>query len=494
MIPRRFFWLSDLAVIAIAFALTYAVWPEVYRWIGISPRLMSIALRLHASFAGMAALPSIRHMSWILALGAPATVFFLSVFNAHAPLLEQSLTRIIVATFGAPLFSSALLAFVQFTLQRGDISRLFIYAFTVVSFFGLCTLRLALRSYMVQRRDAGQYAKHVLLVGRPDAILMLLAHFHDSVSLKEYRIEGYLAKETEAETRRKLDDQQVECLGGISELGDILIRRPVHEVVAVQSDNATEWLRKVIEDCDALGVLLRIVPQDLLFGKTRTLRTLYPFQILHLPAVVLAPPHFDSDALFFKRVLDIVVSGTLLALLSPLFLIVAIMIKLTDRKSEVFYRWNVVGRNGARFTGYKFTTMYSDADERRKELLDKNEMTGPVFKIRNDPRVTPLGRFLRKYSLNELPQLWSVLRGDMSLVGPRPAFPHELEGYGFWHKRKLSIRPGMTCLWQVRGRNKISNFDEWVKMDLEYIDNWSLWLDFKILVRTAWAVVAGTGS
>jgi len=239
---------------------------------------------------------------------------------------------------------------------------------------------------------------------------------------------------------------------------------------------------------------LRIIPQGLLFGKVRTLKTLYPFQLLHLPAVVLAPPHFDSDAIFFKRVFDILVSSLLLLLLSPLFLVVAILIKLSDRKAEVFYRWKVVGRNGVRFTGFKFTTIYADADERRKELMDKNEMSGPVFKIKDDPRITPLGRFLRKYSLNELPQLWSVLKGDMSLVGPRPAFPHELEGYGFWHKRKLSIRPGITCLWQVRGRNKISNFDDWVKMDLEYIDNWSLWLDFKILVRTAWAVVAGTGS
>jgi len=215
---------------------------------------------------------------------------------------------------------------------------------------------------------------------------------------------------------------------------------------------------------------------------------------MKLPGVLLAPPHFDSDALFFKRILDMVISAVLLVLLSPLFLVIAIAVKIFDRRSKVFYRWNVVGRNGVRFTGYKFTTMYADADDRRGDLLDRNEMTGPVFKIKDDPRVTPLGRFLRKYSLNELPQLWSVLRGDMSLVGPRPAFPHELDGYGFWHKRKLSIRPGITCLWQVRGRNKISNFDDWVKMDLEYIDNWSLWLDFKILCRTAWAVVAGTGS
>jgi lipopolysaccharide/colanic/teichoic acid biosynthesis glycosyltransferase len=137
--------------------------------------------------------------------------------------------------------------------------------------------------------------------------------------------------------------------------------------------------------------------------------------------------------------------------------------------------------------------MAVDADERKSELMAQNQMQGPVFKIRDDPRVTPLGRYLRMFSINELPQLWSVLKGDMSLVGPRPAFPHELERYELWHKRKLTVQPGITCLWQVRGRNRISRFDDWVRMDLEYIDNWSLWLDFKILVRTAVTVIRGSG-
>ena len=121
-------------------------------------------------------------------------------------------------------------------------------------------------------------------------------------------------------------------------------------------------------------------------------------------------------------------------------------------------------------------------------------MQGPVFKLTDDPRVTPFGRVLRKYSLNELPQLWSVLKGDMSLVGPRPAFRHELDRYELWHKRKLCVKPGITCLWQVSGRNRISKFDDWVRLDLQYIAEWSLWLDFRILVRTIWAVVWGTGS
>jgi lipopolysaccharide/colanic/teichoic acid biosynthesis glycosyltransferase len=180
--------------------------------------------------------------------------------------------------------------------------------------------------------------------------------------------------------------------------------------------------------------------------------------------------------------------------LAPLFAVIALAIKLTTPNLPIFYRWQVVGFKGRRFTGYKFTTMGADADARREALEDRNEMQGPVFKIRADPRVTPLGRYLREFSLNELPQLWSVLKGDMSLVGPRPAFPHELQRYELWHKRKLCVRPGITCLWQVRGRNRIARFDDWVRMDLEYIDNWTLWLDVKILARTLWAVLSGSGS
>jgi lipopolysaccharide/colanic/teichoic acid biosynthesis glycosyltransferase len=175
-------------------------------------------------------------------------------------------------------------------------------------------------------------------------------------------------------------------------------------------------------------------------------------------------------------------------------LLIAIAIKITAPHLPVFYRWHVVGYRGRRFTGYKFTTMIKDADQYKEALAALNEMSGPVFKIRKDPRVTRLGRFLRKYSLNELPQLWSVLVGDMSLVGPRPAGPHELVQYAPWHKRKLSVRPGITCFWQVRGRNVISNFDDWVKMDLEYIEKRSLLTDMAILVQTVSVVVRGTGS
>jgi lipopolysaccharide/colanic/teichoic acid biosynthesis glycosyltransferase len=283
-------------------------------------------------------------------------------------------------------------------------------------------------------------------------------------------------------------------LGTVQGLGALLVHSPIHEVIAIQGADGGDWLREMIETCDYFRVTLRLVPEALLFGNLKDLQFVYRADPLRLPEIVLRPRDFASDALFVKRLIDILVSATLLVLLAPLFLLIALAIKIATPALPVLYRWQVVGFKGRRFTGYKFSTMVADAESRRADLIEQNEMQGPVFKIRDDPRVTPIGRYLRKFSLNELPQLWSVLKGDMSLVGPRPAFPHELEGYELWHKRKLCVRPGMTCLWQVRGRNKISSFDDWVRMDLEYIDKWTLWLDMKILLRTAWTVIAGTGS
>ncbi|MBM4055278.1 MAG: sugar transferase [Planctomycetes bacterium] len=150
--------------------------------------------------------------------------------------------------------------------------------------------------------------------------------------------------------------------------------------------------------------------------------------------------------------------------------------------------------NGRIFKLYKFRTMIVDAEKKLAELLKNNEMRGPVFKMENDPRVTKIGRILRKYSIDEFPQFWNVFKGDMSLVGPRPPIPMEVDKYEPWHRRRLSMRPGLTCIWQMSGRNKITDFDEWMRLDLEYIDNWSLRLDFKILFGTVPAVLAGSGA
>jgi lipopolysaccharide/colanic/teichoic acid biosynthesis glycosyltransferase len=194
-----------------------------------------------------------------------------------------------------------------------------------------------------------------------------------------------------------------------------------------------------------------------------------------------------------KRGVDVVVAGLALVGLSPLFLLIAALIKISS-PGPVFYEWRVLGKRAKPFIGYKFRTMVVGADRLKAGFLDRNEMSGPVFKIRNDPRVTPIGRWLRKYSIDELPQLWSVLKGDMSLVGPRPPAPEEFVRFVGWQRGKLAVTPGITCLWQVSGRNEISDFDTWARLDLEYIQNWDLGLDAKILLKTVPAVLSARGA
>ncbi len=211
------------------------------------------------------------------------------------------------------------------------------------------------------------------------------------------------------------------------------------------------------------------------------------------PVLIYTSLRHKEWQILVKRLFDIGFSAGLLLVLGPMLLLIAFLIKIHDR-GPIFYRWKVVGFNKEKFTGYKFRTMVVDADRLKAQLEAQNEMKGAVFKIRNDPRITPIGRLLRKFSLDELPQLWSVLKGDMSIVGPRPPLETELPRFDSWHRRKLSVKPGLTCLWQISGRSNITDFDEWVKLDLAYIDNWTLWLDFKILMKTIPAVLLGRGA
>lgn len=197
-----------------------------------------------------------------------------------------------------------------------------------------------------------------------------------------------------------------------------------------------------------------------------------------------------NNSIFYivsKRIIDIIGSLAGLIFLSPLFLIVAILIKLEDPKGKVFFSQERNGKYPSTFKMYKFRSMVHNAEELLENLMEKNEQTGPVFKIKEDPRITRVGKFIRKTSIDELPQLFNVLRGDMSLVGPRPPIPREVEQYTAYQMQRLGVKPGLTCLWQVGGRNSV-DFDGWVELDIEYIKNRSLWLDIKLIIKTVFVL------
>ncbi len=193
-----------------------------------------------------------------------------------------------------------------------------------------------------------------------------------------------------------------------------------------------------------------------------------------------------------KRLFDIVSSALALWVLSPMLLGVAIGIKLSSR-GPIFFKQQRVGLHGKKFSMLKFRSMVTNAEELKDKLMQQNEMSGPVFKMKRDPRITAIGRFIRKYSIDELPQLINVLRGDMSVVGPRPPVPNEVAKYESWQRRRLSVRPGLTCIWQVSGRNEIT-FEEWMYLDMLYVDNWSLYLDFSLILKTVPVVITGRGA
>jgi exopolysaccharide biosynthesis polyprenyl glycosylphosphotransferase len=284
-------------------------------------------------------------------------------------------------------------------------------------------------------------------------------------------------------------------LGTSKALRDYIFRNPV-DVVLVSSQLSPALSKELLEPVLEIGLTLAL-PDDItvsLAPSTQEKIFTRRKPLLGVDTTLLSTVPQRSGYLFMKRIIDCVISAAALILFAPLFLLIALAVKLSSPGGPVFYPWHVLGRHGKPFVGYKFRTMIPEADRLKEHLRAFNEMQGPVFKMRNDPRIFPFGRLLRKFSLDELPQLYSVLKGDMSLVGPRPPSGEEAERFEFWQRRKLSVQPGISCLWQVNGRNEIRDFSEWARLDLEYIERASFLLDLKILLLTIPAVLSGRGA
>jgi len=324
------------------------------------------------------------------------------------------------------------------------------------------------------------------------------SQFGKSQYLRRYMLIG-----TAAETRqlkRELDDKafrEIEVVAevdlnhtSIGELVAVIHELSINGVIVSTKHSYFEQVEQVIHACELEGVEAWLIAD---FFKTQISRTSFDDFHGHPVMVFRTAPEASWQSVM-KQLLDFFGALLLLIILAlPLF-IIGLLIKLTS-PGPVLFRQQRSGLNGRPFTIYKFRTMVANAEQFRHELEAMNEMKGPVFKVSNDPRITPIGKWLRKFSIDEWPQFFNVLRGEMSLVGPRPLPVDEVRRFNdLAHRRRLSVKPGLTCLWQIRGRNKISDFRDWVRLDLEYIDNWSIWLDLKILWLTVPVVFTGSGA
>ena len=481
--------LGDISCSLLAFIVSYVTLPWMKLFVAQvlvgHPRVPALL----SAASPDAQLPPWGQLAWIAIVATLASAVVLEYGDNSEPLQKRKVRQIVARQAFSTIAAMSAVAIVFYTLRVPPYSRLFVCLYLGWLFALTVGYRLLARARLVASDRQAAAQRRTVVAGRPKAIEQFLSLAQRSRSFSEAAVAGCLLTTPEEEA----GSLSVPALGSIAELGDLLIHEPIDEVVVLIPHGETPWLAAAVERCDYFRVSMHVVHEGMMHLEMNDL--VPPNSPYSFPSIMLIPEEeLASPSLLWKRLIDIVVSAIALVVLSPLMLAIAIAIKLTTPDLPVFYPWHVVGYRGRPFTGYKFTTMVADADDRKASLAALNEMCGPVFKIRNDPRVTALGRWLRKYSLNELPQLWSVLKGDMSLVGPRPAGPHELIHYKGWHKRKLSVRPGITCYWQVRGRNAISNFDDWVMMDLEYIKKRSIRTDVTILFKTLTAVFRGTGS
>jgi exopolysaccharide biosynthesis polyprenyl glycosylphosphotransferase len=390
---------------------------------------------------------------------------------------EQRLT--VQACFTAGLLLTGTL----YLVHADDIPRRIVVVTWGLVVVSLSIRRLVYRVMLYRRFERGLGTRNVLIVGTgPEA--HALRHHVESIRHLGYAFKGFIELPG---TVSRLSATSGDVVGTLDTLFSHARKQFVDEIFFT-APCERGIVQDVLEKARAAGVDLRVVP-DMYDGLAWNSPIEY---IGQFPTIPLHCGHVPEMSLVLKRVLDIAFSSLVLIALAPFLLAIAIAIKL-DSPGPVLYSSERIGKKGHKFKCKKFRTMVRDAETKRADIMHMNERDGVLFKISNDPRITPLGRFLRKYSLDELPQFLNVLRGDMSVVGPRPPIASEVKEYKLSHLRRLDVTPGITGLWQVQGRQDPS-FDSYISLDVTYIENWTLWLDIKIILRTVAVVFAGTGT
>ena len=412
-----------------------------------------------------------------------ALIFISRQLDLYTPTRINSFLHEQRLTFQACFTAGLLLMGSIYIIQAVNIPRSIVLITIGLVMVALCARRMMYRLMLYRRYERGIGTRNVLIVGTgPEA--HALRHHLESIRHLGYTFKGFI---TLAGSNTSYAASAGDVLGTLDTLFECARQQFVDEIfVTAQCDRGL--MLDVLEKARANGVDLRVVP-EIYDGITIN----SPIQYIgQFPTIPLHCGEVPEIAQALKRLIDIVFSSLILLVLSPVLLAIAIAIKL-DSRGRVFYASERIGKKGRVFKCIKFRTMVQDAERRRAEMMHMNERDGVLFKITNDPRITRVGRFLRKYSLDELPQFLNVLKGDMSVVGPRPPIASEVREYKLSHLRRLDVMPGITGLWQVQGRQDPS-FDSYISLDVTYIENWSVWLDIKIIVRTIGVVFAGTGS
>jgi exopolysaccharide biosynthesis polyprenyl glycosylphosphotransferase len=408
-------------------------------------------------------------------------IFFMRSYGLYGPVQNRSGLNEQRMTVQATLVAGLILCGTLYLLRGVAVSRAVVVLLVLMTAALICVRRAVWRHIVYSRFRAGIETKNVLIIGAGRVAHALRNHL-DSLQHLGFRFKGFVA----------LTEREAEA-GGADVIGDVrnclsLARSLFVDELFISVPADKRLVIGLVEEARAVGIDVRVVP-DLYDGLAWNAPIEY---IGQFPTIPLHRRDFPIGAFLLKRVMDITLATLALMVTAPLMLLIALAVRI-DSTGPIFYRAQRIGRKGRTFVCYKFRTMIVNADQLKAELEHMNERDGVLFKIEKDPRVTLVGRILRKYSLDELPQFYNVLRGDMSLVGPRPPMAAEVEQYDLAHLRRLDVLPGITGLWQVEARQDPS-FDSYISLDTAYVENWTLWLDLKILARTVGVVVSGTGS
>jgi exopolysaccharide biosynthesis polyprenyl glycosylphosphotransferase len=419
----------------------------------------------------------------LLAVVLPLWMLLLAAHRLAAPGEVLSLRREAFKEMRVAVIGVLVLAAASYLLRLDFISRPFLLLFGLINGVVLAAARIAERRTALGRKLAEAPERVVVVVGCGDEAAAVARQ------VVAHRVWGLrLLGLVDADGCGRTQVGEFPVVADVRSIFDLLTHQVVDEVVLAVPTRELGDLEPVLVRCQELGIRVRVALRPF-----PHLRPHVEVEALNgIPLLTFATSPIAPFALFVKRVIDVVVSAVVLLLLSPLWLLLVAAVRLTSR-GPVLYRQVRCGLHGRRFTLLKFRTMVENADRMRAEVEHLNVMDGPVFKAPKDPRVTPVGRLLRRSSLDELPQFLNVLVGDMALVGPRPPIPEEVEQYEPWQRRRLAMKPGITCLWQISGRSNL-DFATWMELDLAYIDHWSLWLDAKIMALTVPAVFSGRGA